>query len=113
MDLIEIEDAIEIVILSLLRNFLVDKDEDFVVNTKFVAQFLDISRGGEIHFQDSTKMVHSHILHYVPLLHTNEFGGDGTLCKCKVIVEAYVAKVIESLRQQFLDLKLFNVVKLF
>ena len=32
---------------------------------------------------------------------------------CKVIIYAYVVKVIESLQQQFLDLKLFNATKQF
>jgi len=88
-------------------------DEEFGADTKFVAQFLDNSRGGEIHFQDSTRVVHSHILHYAPLPHAIEFGGDGTLHGCKVIAQAYVVKVIESLQQRFPDLKLFNAAKLF
>jgi hypothetical protein len=37
----------------------------------------------------------------------------GTLHGCKVIAQAYVVKVIESLQQRFLDLKLFNAAKLF
>jgi hypothetical protein len=82
--------------------------EEFGADTKFVTQFLDISRGGEIHFQDSTGVVHSHILHYAPLPHAIEFDGDGTLHGCKVIAHVYVVKVIESLQQRFLDLKLFN-----
>ena len=57
-----------------------DEDEEFGVNTKFVVQFLDISRGGEIHFQDSTGAVH-----YASLPYVVEFGGDGTLQECKVI----------------------------
>ena len=81
---------------------MVDEDEEFATDTKFVAQFWDIFRGGEIHFQHSIGLVHSsNILHYAPLLHTNEFGGDGTFHGCKVIVKDYVAKVIESLEQQF------------
>ena len=89
-----------------------DEDDKFGVNTKFVAQFLDISKGGEIHFQDSTRAMHLHILHYAPLPHVIDFGGDGTLHGCKVIAQAYVVKVIKSLWQQFLDLKLLNVAKL-
>ena len=58
-------------------------------------------------------MVHSHILHYAPLPHTIEFDGGSILQRCKMIAQAYVIKVIESLRQQFLDLKLFNAAKQF
>jgi hypothetical protein len=58
-------------------------------------------------------VVHSHILHYAPLPHAIEFGGDGTVHGCKVIAHAYVVKVIESLQQRFPDLKLFNAAKLF
>ena len=50
LDLTKIKDAIKIVTQSLSRKFLVDEDEEIGVNTKFVAQFLDISRSGEIHF---------------------------------------------------------------
>ena len=57
--------------------------------------------------------MHSHILHYRALPHTVEFSGGGILYGCKVIAYAYVVKVIESLRQQFQDLKLFNASKLF
>ena len=79
LDLIEIEDAIEIMTWSLLRKFLVDADEEFGADTKFVAQFLNISRDDEIHFQDFTRAVHSYILHYAPLPHVVEIGGDSTL----------------------------------
>ena len=48
-----------------------------------------------------------------PLLHAVDFGGDGTLQECKVIAQAYVLKVMESLQQRFLDLKVFNAAKLF
>ena len=112
LDFTKIEDAIEIAILSQFRKFLVDEDDKFGINTKYVAQFLDISKGGEIHFQDSTRAMHLHILHYAPLPHVIDFGGDGTLHGYKVIAQAYVVKVIKSLRQQFLDLKLLNVAKL-
>jgi hypothetical protein len=61
LDLTEIEDAIEITTRFLARKFLVHEDEKFGADTKFVAQFLDNSRGVEIHFQDSTEVVHSHI----------------------------------------------------
>src|ERR1700684_2734391 len=77
MDLTEIGDAIEITTRSLSRKFLVYEGEELGADTKCVVQFLDISRGGEIHFQDSTGVVHSHILHYAPLPHAIEFGGDG------------------------------------
>ena len=113
LDLTEIGEAIEITTRSLSRKFLVDEKEEFGADTKFVAHFLDISRSDQIHFQDSTGAVHSHILHYAPLPHAVDFGGDGTLQGCKVIAQAYVRKVMESLQEQFLDLKVFNVAKLF
>ena len=112
LDLTEIGEAIEITTRSLSRKFLVD-EEEFSVDTKFVAHFLDISRGGQIHFQDSTESLHLHIFHYAPLLHAIDFGADGTLQGCTVITQAYVLKVMESLQQQFPDLKIFNVEKLF
>ena len=87
-DLNEIGDAIDITTRSLFKKFLVDENEEFDADTKFVAQFLDISRGGEIHFQDSIETMHSHILHYAPLPHTIEFGGDGTFQGYKVIAQA-------------------------
>ena len=102
LDLTEIGDAIEITTWSLSRKFLVYEDVEFGADTKFVAQFLDISRGGEIHFQDSTGVVHSHILHYAPLPHAIEFGGDGTLHGCKVIGQACIVKVIEHCSNDFL-----------
>ena len=113
MDLTEIGEAIEITTWSLSRKFLVDEEDEFGADTKFVAHFLDISRGGQIHFQYSTGVVHSHILHYAPLLHALDFGGDGTLQGCKVIAQAYVHKVMESLQERFPDLKVFNAAKLF
>ena len=61
----------------------------------------------------STKALHSHILHYRALLHGIEFGGGGTLHGYKVIAQAYKVNVIESLRQRFPNLKLFNATKLF
>ena len=64
LDLTQIRETIEITTLSLSRKFLVDEDEKFGANMKFVAQFLDIFRGDEIHFQDSIGAVHSYILHY-------------------------------------------------
>ena len=79
LDLTEIGDTVEITTRSLSWKYLVDEKEEFGLDTKFVAHFLDISRGGQIHFQDSTSVVHSHILHYVPLPHAIDFGGDGTL----------------------------------
>jgi hypothetical protein len=88
----------EITTRSLSRKFLVYEDEDFDADIKFIAQFLDNSRSGEIHFQDSTRVVHSHILHYAPLPHAIEFVGDGTLYGCKVIAQAYVVKVIDTLQ---------------
>jgi hypothetical protein len=54
LDLIEIGNAIEITTRSLSRKFLLYEDEEFGADTKFVAQFLNNCRGGEIHFQDST-----------------------------------------------------------
>ena len=54
-----------------------------------------------------------HILHYAPLPHAVDFGGDGTLEGCKVIAQAYVRKVMESLQERFPDLKVFNAAKLF
>ena len=113
MDLTEIGEAIEITTRSLSRKFLVDDDEEFGADTKFVTHFLDLSRGGQIYFQDSTGAVHSHILHYAPLPHAIDFGADGTLQGCKVIAQAYVLKVMESLQQRFPDLKVFNAAKLF
>ena len=85
LDLTEIGEAIDITTRSLSRKFLVNEDEEFSANTKFVAHFLDISRGGQIHFQDSRGAVHSYILHYTPLPHVIDFGVDGTLQGCKVI----------------------------
>ena len=77
---------------------ILDEDEEFGVNTKFVAQFLNISRGDEIHFQDSIRVGHSHILHYAPLLHVIEVGGDGTLHRCKVIIKLFnEAKLISPI----------------
>ena len=98
LDLTEIGEAIEITTRSLSRKFLVDKEEEFGADTKFVTHFLDISRGGQIYFQHSTGVVHSYILHYAPLPHAVDFGGDGTLQGCKVIAQAYVLKVMESLQ---------------
>ena len=46
LDLTEIGEAIEITIRSLSKKFLVDEEEEFRADTKFVAHFLDISRGG-------------------------------------------------------------------
>ena len=57
--------------------------------------------------------MHSRILHYRALPHAIEFGGNGTFHGCKVIAQAYVVEVIESLQQQFPYLKLFNATKLF
>jgi hypothetical protein len=54
LDLTEIGDSIEITTRSLSRKFMVYEYEEFGADTKFMAQFLDISKGGEIHFQDST-----------------------------------------------------------
>lgn len=113
MNLTEIGEAIEITIQSLSRKFLVDEDEEFGANTKFVAHFLDIFRDGQIHFQDPIGVVHSHILFYTPLPHAIDFGANGTFQECKVIAQAYVLKVIDSSSQRFPDLKVFNMTKLF
>lgn len=113
LDLTEIGDAIELTTRSLSRKYLVDEDEEFGADSKYLAHFLENSRGGEINFQDSTGMVHSHLLHYAPLPHAMEFGGDGTLHGCKIIAHAYVVKVIDALRERFPDLKVFNAAKLF
>ena len=50
LDLIEIGDAMEITTQSLSKKLLVNEDEGFGAYTKFVAQFLDISKSDEIHF---------------------------------------------------------------
>ena len=57
MDLIKIRNAKEIRKRSLSRKFLVDEDKEFGTNTKFVVQFLVISKGGEIYFQDSSRVM--------------------------------------------------------
>ena len=84
LDPTKIGEAIEITMQSLSRKFLVD-EEEFGADTKFVTHFLDISRGGQIHFQHFTGAMHLHILHYAPLPHVVYFDGDGTLQRCKVI----------------------------
>ena len=99
MDLPEIGDAVEIATQSLSREFLVDEDEEFGADTKFVAYLLNIFRGCKVHFKNSIRVVHSHILHCAPLLHVVEFGSDGILHRCKVIAQAYVVEVLESLQQ--------------
>ncbi len=113
IDLSNIGIAIELTIRSLSRKFLVDEEDEFGADTKFVAQFLDVSRGDEINYRDVTGVVHSHHLHYSPLPHAIDFGADGSLRGCKIIAQAYVQKVIDCLRERFPDLKLFNAAKLF
>ena len=110
LDLTKIGEAIEITTRSLFRKFLVDEEEEFGTDTKFVAHFLDISRGGQIHFQDLCIHIYCIMHHYLTVV---DFGGDGTLQRCKVIAQAYVLKVMESLQQRFQDLKVFNAAKLF
>lgn len=53
-----------------------DEDEEFGINTKFVAQFLDIYRSGHVHFEDSVGAMHSHIvffIQYAPLPHVLDY----------------------------------------
>jgi hypothetical protein len=76
-----------------LKKFLVDEEDEFGVDTKFMAHFLDISKSDEIYYQDSTGIVHL-------LLPTScnlgiYFGGNGSLSGCKIIAQTYVTKVIE------------------
>lgn len=73
----------------------VDDDDEFGVNTTYMATLLNILRSVEINYQDSRRNVLYHCLHYRALLCPRDFGGNhGLLCRPKIVVQVYAIKVI-------------------
>lgn len=93
IDLTNIGIAIKVITQFLLRNFLVDEEDEFGIDTKFMAHFLDIYRSDEIYYQDSTGIVY--LLLPMSCGLAIYFGGNGSLSRCKIIAQMYVTKVIE------------------
>jgi hypothetical protein len=68
IDLMDVRIVIEITTQSLSRKFLVDEEDEFGANTKFMAHFLKIFEGDEIDYQNSMGMVYFHCLHHACLM---------------------------------------------
>ena len=109
VDLSRLGTQIELTTRSLTRMFVDAKN--FGGDLKYIKTFIEVAEDGDIQYRDKTGTIHNHTLFFQKIPSRGDSGY--IIYACKRLVEEYVQVVIDSLHAKFLDMRVFNVTKIF